>query len=356
MSTGRLSQCLVVALAVGSLLALSGHAWADDKPPLKELIAALDSTDDAKYQRAKQSLYKAVTKKDLPALISAANKGNSRVRIGIMSCLSKFRDYPSVEPPGIDLFLVRCLRDKDPIVRSVAASTAEFFAADSTELFAALSKTLDDEEKTRTRYGDPACNSAARSFGFLGRRSPGAARPAYPKLIRMAEKHRDRRTRESAIFALSLLRQGDESQRPLLLDVLIRIARRDPDSKIRVQALAALAYPGERDATVVPWLRRIWKEELGQKGGGDVDVLEAVGLAFYNLGPCSAEAVPDLLPVLKDKKNNVTVRRWCISVLLAVGKPGKAGLPILRAIVEDAEESWAFRNGLEDHIRKLMSQ
>jgi hypothetical protein len=360
MSTGRPIHPLTVPLLTFVCFCVPSPARADDKPSLSALIDALDEPDFDKFRLARDNLAKAVTKKDLPALMKAARKRSPRVRAGILYCLYKFKGYPDVEPPDVRSYLVEFLEDKDVDVRCAAAGAAVDFAADSPELIAALVKALDDDERPKRRYATSVAECAMISLGYS--RLGEAARPAHAKLIRIAERHDNRLTREGAIVALGQLAEKDKARREKLAAVLLRLARPGNEEWVRVKAIGMLGFRDDADWPFVKEFRKLWRDERQSKGGGSHEILLTILYTYEFVGVGAKDALPDVLPLLEgstgdDLSPSSARRTRALMFISRLGKQhGKEALPAVRKLAEDKKAGLHERDVARKTLAKLEDQ
>jgi HEAT repeat protein len=334
-------------MAPGNLLLAAPPA---KRPDLRPLINALDTPDSTRWNNAIEALWKTATKRDLAALLAATNDPRPRVRAGALLAIGcKFaRQHPAPEPPYVPPHIIRCLKDSDAEVRWAAASMAHGFVSDSPELVAALLKALDDTGRERQKRYMNVAQSAAMSLGFAGQ----AGKLVYEALMRGAEKG-DEVMRNCAFQSLGRLAAKDPGQQAMVLKFLIRQIGSQPE-KSRHYPMIALIPLGRGAKPAIPALREAFKLK-GLKGEWSVRAqIQANVLAVLKaIGPEAAIALPDFLPVLRDKKVHVTIRRAIIEFVEALGKKGKPALPVLKAIAADANEVSGMPMQAAEAIQKL---
>ncbi len=320
------------------------------RPHLGALINALDTPDRNQFGNAIEALWKAATKKDLAALLAATNDGRPRVRAGVLLAIGcKFgRKHPAPEPPYVAGYIVRRLKDDDAEVRWAAAGIAHGFVSDSPELVAALLKALDDNGRDREKRYLSVAQNAALALGFAGQ----AGRRVSEVLMQAAEKG-DVPMRCCAFQSLGRLAAKDPDQQPIVLKFLIRQIGWQPE-KTRPYPLAALIFLGGSARPAIPALREAFKLK-GVKGDWAVrtQIQGNVLGALQAIGPEASIALPDFLPVLRDKKAEINVREAIIGFVEALGKKGKAALPALNAIAADGGELSSTRIKAANAVQKL---
>lgn len=331
-----------IAVGITVFAARADAADAKARPSLTALIEALDAKTEMDWNHACVNLAEAVTKKDLPALVKAGADKRPRVRAGVLRCMYRFRGHSVAEPPNVHAFVMRCLRDEDAVVRYHAAGAGFYFGSDNPEIVTALIKALDDTgigmRTQSTVTGETASTVADAAASSLGQLGP-AARPAYAKLSRMAEGHPNAVTRKSAIVALGWARTLDRSQSPLLIAALLRLTRSDQAEWVRIEAMSRLAQGEHKTEWPLFWyFRKIWKEEREKGDRGSLAIQRAIASIYVIYGPRIKVALPDLLPVLKDRHADAKLRHNILTVLHSLGKEGKDASAVLRQIADDDKE------------------
>ena len=143
-----------------------------------------------------------------------------------------------------------------------------------------------------------------------------------PSLIEVLRKEDDPSLRASAAFALGGLGRPIE---PTAMPVLIA-ALRDKDERVRSSAATTLAAHRPVTDKALPALLEMLASD--QHPGTAIDALAA-------MGPAAKAAVPSLIVLLKDRKQNAQVRA---SAATALSRIGSADGPFIQALVEGLQE------------------
>jgi HEAT repeat protein len=165
-----------------------------------------------------------------------------------------------------------------------------------------------------------------------------AIEPALAALKEAARDRADSLLREYAAHALS--QAGHRAQSD---DILIDLAKSDPDRYVRQEAVHALERMGAAHAGhVVPALEQVVRSDA------ESSVRAA---AVRALGQMGAAAVPVLLQALRDKDSVV---RWhAVNTLGALAPPPISALPALREALRD--ESSLVADAAKRVVEKLES-
>jgi len=178
-------DCTIVLIAI-AFIAPPTRVPID--PRLKPLIEALATEDRRKHEDAVEALRKAITEKDIPALVRAGEDGRALVRDGIFLAMWKFGGRPVSEPMPIPVdYVIRRLKDESPRVRARATSSCGFlYSHYPKKLGPLIVEALDDHGMA---YWRPDSEQTVASGAIIALRLFGTkARPLYPKLIELTEK------------------------------------------------------------------------------------------------------------------------------------------------------------------------
>lgn len=306
---------------------------------LAKLFDALASMDQAVRDKAYNAIEKFLSDGDLDVVAKAAMDDRLQVREKAIHFLSRFKTHSPSEPPDIAAILLAGLQHKNKRVCGQAALTSMFFAGESPALLKALIKALDDHAETGFGPGDVVSQSAAMSLWHLGPK----ARPAYAALIRAAGESPDMKTRTTALEGLGQLGAKDKSHLPRLLGVLIDRLKKAKTADERAAAANAMRHSGADAAVAIPVLRAAFRgpDEKDFLGGGKVR--NAVLAAYNGIGKDSKVALPDVLPVLRDKTVYSEDRINILWLIRTLGEDGKEAWPVMRQIEADPTEDFLVR-------------
>jgi HEAT repeat protein len=237
------------------------------------------------------------------------------------------------DSPKVMTALDAGLKDADAAVRQKVTWALGFMGDRVT---ASLRQALQDD--------DPLVRTTAAVA--LGRLSPDAAHAAKPELIRCCQDQIDparqaayTEMRKAAICALvRLLGPGDGDARPTLLAAL-----QDPETEIRWNAALALGSIGGPEAVpAVPVLLTLLRKD--DNNGKDKEALalrRMAALAFRNIGPDAKAALPDLRKALRSPDKEL--RFNAAVALIGFKGVGEPAVPDLVQLVRDPKEDIEVR-------------
>jgi HEAT repeat protein len=236
---------------------------------------------------------------DVQQLLKDFNSSDQLVRIQALDGIAELGASGADAVPA----LIKLLDDSDEVIVWHAARTLGAVGDSAATAVPQLTAKLGDERPKVRAY-------SAFALGRIGK----PALSAVDTLVELAFDD-DAVVRRSALRALRQIDPPQEKTMPMVIKIL-----EQGDMSIIIPALQSIAEEG-KDA--VPRLRRALKHEKAQYWA-------CVVLA--DIGPDSAEAVPELINVLKAKDPDVR-----LEALVALGAIGDAAKPAIPAIVALAE-------------------
>lgn len=259
-------------------------------PQSPEVLAALGKAfrdrDAVVRQHAEEGLL-AARKAAVKILMEAMKDPDTKVRERAVAALGKLEGEAREAVPELS----RSLKHQDERVRRQALFALAKIGPRQETVMPGLLEALTERE------------ADVRHFAVVSLTSMGKdARPAVPQLIDLLKKDGDANVREAAAFALGKI----DPQADGVLAVLSR-AWRDEERGVREEALRALAKCGKPAVpTLIEALRKNFSNDV------QIEATKALG----QIGPDAKEAVPVLLPLLKD--NEEEIRRVAEEALKAI--------------------------------------
>lgn len=326
-------RSLVVApLAVLCLVASPVRARAAEDDPTvagkraSEWIKILDKDNDPKARRrAADNLATVGTRApDLiaPALANALrNDPETDVRRAAVSAL---RSMGPAALEGMKAVAEALKDDKDPRVRQTSAAALG-------RMIKQPNPRQDDIDAVKPALPillmalkDEHAGTRAAAAESLGRFGPTASE-ATSQLLEIVVKDSDRHARSYAAFAL--VRVGASADRvvPTLTELL---GKEETTTEIREVLIDVLAEYGPKAAAAVSELAKALKAK-------EVSVRSKAAVALGKVGPDAKAAVSALRDLLKDAKEDKTVRCFAVRALGAIGKDGKDAVPDLIKCLRD---------------------
>jgi len=272
----------------------------------------------------------------LPALILALDDPDPKVRSDVIGLLCGIGSAGKVAVPA----LIRALDDSDPELRGQAITALGSIGPAALAALPRIRAVADDARADPNLRMDAIL--ALRGFG-------DAAGDFVPSLLRLT-KSQIFQFKMSAIVTLGGVgKKHDAAVVPVLLDLL----KHDEDPFFRGCAAGALGNLGKQPSVVVPALVEQLKEEKPAKGFDDPQfkIFRALGL-FQGEAKL---AVPALLNLLTNKKEDKSIRLQVIWTLAAIGPEAKEAIPTLTLIKDGrfAPDDPYFRKPAADALAAI---
>ncbi|MBL8795988.1 MAG: HEAT repeat domain-containing protein, partial [Planctomycetia bacterium] len=251
------------------------------KATLKPLIAAFQ--DDACGDSAVEIVVK-LDAAAVPELTTALTHESPAIRGRAAQALAEIGSSADESRPA----LLKALQDKEPKVRARAA-----------EALARIGPAQEDEAGLVAALKDENPEVRSQVAAALGKRGTGAGQAVTP-LLNQLQKDKNEDARAAAAGALGKIRPRTNKD---AVAALRAAAAKDPQAKVRAEAVAA----------------------LGDLGKGDKDATKSL----------VQELISDLATAAKDRDANV--RRNAAQSLGGYGSRAEKGIPALTALVSDPE-------------------
>ena len=177
----------------------------------------------------------------LPHLEKLARDQNDQVRAAALQALGEVGDAA----PQVIVALQHGLRDRSTGVALAAAKSLWMLRHDSQQIIPVLITTLTTEERWRAAY----------VLGDMGPRA-AAAVPALVRLLAEERVPRPFRTPPSSAFALGKIGSPAIAELTLLL--------KDPDARVRMNALMAFGLMGKSGSAAVPHLLEVLQDNSSE--------------------------------------------------------------------------------------------
>lgn len=264
----------------------------------------------------------------VPVLVKALDSKQLQIRNDAISALGEI-GAPAVEE------LTRVLKQAStsPVLAIRAASALTAMGEQAAPAVPALREALGAKN-------DKLQEQVAHALGAIG----AAAAPAVPDLTQLLSS-KIGSVRASAADALGQLGEAGAPAVPELTKALS-----DTDTMVRREAAQALGMVGPKAQSAIPALVKVLHDTHGEVTVHAAAALGRLGppavkavagalkdesirslalLILGDLGPDSKLAVPDLIPLLKDK--DIDIRRETLIALAQIGPGAEAAVPTLMA-------------------------
>jgi HEAT repeat protein/WD40 repeat protein len=311
------------------------------------LVAGL-ATEETKWRRMAIDLLSRShfpREKAVPGYIKALNDPDAEVRARAIQYLSHTRYESTGSADAVIPALGKALKDSDMRVRREAARMLSAAGTRAAPAVRELKDAIKDPSLfIRIYAADALMNLGAESpataiaifqeglrdasnlrsvsVGFLGKLGP-KAEPAIPALIKLLQDP------DYVADGGWTLGQIGAAAVPPLLEVL----RNNKNPSIRSRAVLAFYRMGPKAKDAVPGLVALLRE----RGFNDrVLVAETIG----NIGKAAHGAVPAFVEIIKDTRDDDTIRRTCISELPKLGSREDI-ISVLRAAQKEEALNWA---------------
>jgi HEAT repeat protein len=286
----------------------------------------LDNVHDAVLRKPHPGDWKKLSGEDRRAiLLTVADDPKEVVRIHVAAHLGEVPPSPEVVAR-----LQRYTREEADRVREYAALALGQLDPPPTEMLPDLLRLLEDPEERVRR-------NAAGAVARLGSRAPGDVLPKVLPLLKTSG-------REARLLVLDAL--GRMKPAPREAVPAVREALKDPDWRVRAEALRALGFLKAKEA--VPQVVAALRDP-------EQEVRRSAAYAVRNIGPDAKEAIP----VLVERVRSLDAREPIFSVpeLEALGSMGAAAGDVVPELLPlRRHESEVVRREVEKALTQIDPQ
>jgi HEAT repeat protein len=294
------------------------------EPALEPLRKAVASADQEVAARARICLPLVELNIKVAECLPGLRDPRLEVRLEAAQQLAKLRG-PGWRKAVPDL--MRALDDPDLKLRDLALIILAGIGEDSKPAVPKVIAILTDKQLSADLRW-----RAAQCLQYIG----PAAEEAVPVLLRMLGTETGLPLM-GAVNALGGIGSKDERVIPALIKLLA-----DADPRIQFNAAAVLGQISKSPATVVPALVELLKKNPNDPNDKDVaryaeraGYRRAVIVALGRFGEAAEPAVPALLDIAKDSREEVPTREYAIKAIGRIGPKAKAAVPTLEALRKD---------------------
>jgi HEAT repeat protein len=294
-----------------------------------------------------QSLELPARTQAIPALVNALTDSNEEVsqlaHRALVSC-------------GVNALpeLRRALTHENRKVREIAIESIGLLSSAGDEAVPALIRLLKDESRT----------IRLKTIVALGNIGPGA-RKAIPVLLEMVkDKNAPLEGRQHAIRSLGAIRVDSVRVLPVLVEMannpdlalwaadslggleyssalvaaLVKLIKLSPLPRVRIEAARSIGRLGSEASIATPDLI----EALDGKGIDDrammIEYRRQLICSLRSFGPPAKTAIPRLIKIVKDQKEDISLRIEAIRALQVIGPANSEIRTLLRTVVADNRE------------------
>jgi len=313
-------------------------------PALEPLGKAKNDPDAEIARRAKECIAAIDLNIKVAALVAGLEDSRVEERIKAAKGLKDLRESARGALPA----LVRALDDPDPNVRLPVMGSLSYMGAQSKSAVPKLIAILKDKQA-----GDFVRFSAGGCLQFIG----PAAEEALPVLLQMLETEKDA-PRLGAVIAIGGIGAKDERVIPALIKLLA-----DADPGAQFSAARVLGQIAKSPATVVPALVELLKKNPNDPNDKDVaryaeraGCRRTVIVALGRFGEAAGPAVPALIDIAKDWREEIPTREYAIKALGRIGPNAKAAVPTLEALRNDPQVGGVLEKTLVSALEVISRQ